>query len=162
MARRLARRYVVGALAGLATGVARADDTFTLRLSLPDATTSIKTTAALRLAAAVARRTNGRLKIEVYPSAQIASQQATVDGIVSGVLDLTIIATAFLVPLFPQYAVFDLPFLFKNAAAGYRVIDGQLGNEFFAQLEHQGNRRPGLGNERLPRARDHFEGGRIG
>jgi TRAP-type transport system periplasmic protein len=43
-----------------------------------------------------------------------------------------------LVPLFPQFQVFDAPFLFKDLAAGFRVLDGPIGEEFFASLEPRG------------------------
>jgi TRAP-type transport system periplasmic protein len=123
---------------GLLASRAAAAETYTMRLSLPNPVSSEPTLAALRFASAVARRSNGQLKIEVYPIGQLAKEQESIDGLTTGVIDFTIQASGFLVQLFPRYQVFDMPFLFRDSAASSRVLDGSIGNQFFAELESRG------------------------
>jgi TRAP-type transport system periplasmic protein len=119
-------------------GRAASPEAYTMRLGVTNTITSVQGATALRFATAVRHRSNGQLNVEVYPNGQLAQQQESVDALTTGSIDLTIAATAFLAPLFPQYQLFDLPFLFKDPAAGFRVLDGPIGTEFFAQLEPKG------------------------
>ena len=100
--------------------------------------TSVAGAAALQLAAAVERRTNQQLKIEVYPSGQLAKEREAIDGLANGVIDLAIYSSSFLEPLFPRFQVFDMPFLFKDLTTGFRVLDGPVGSELLAELETKG------------------------
>ena len=109
-----------------------------MRLNLPDTAASAIGQAGVHFAQAVGRRSNGQLTIEVYPSGQLLPQQNTVDGLANGIIDFGIISSAFLVPIFPQYQVFDLPFLLRNLTSGYRLLDGAIGNEFFGLLGSKG------------------------
>jgi TRAP-type transport system periplasmic protein len=130
-----------GTLGGLGVAPAwraAAAETYTLRLSMAQPATNILGLAGLRFAAAVARRSNGQLKIEVYPSGQLSKEQESIDGLTLGSIDFTIVSVSFLERLFPQFQVFALPFLFKDAATAFRVVDGPVGDGFFAQLESKG------------------------
>jgi TRAP-type transport system periplasmic protein len=136
------RGQFIGALGACGTAgpalPARAADTYTMRLSAPTAANSVFGSAGIRFAESVARRSNGQVKIEVYPNGQLATQQAAIDALTNGVVDFAIEATSFLTQLLPRYEVFDMPFLFKDLAAGFRVVDGAIGNELFAELEPKG------------------------
>ena len=125
-------------MSGSLTYRAGAAETYTLRCGVNTPPASAFVTTAVQYAAAVNRRSNGQLKIEVYPSGQLAKEQESIDGLVNGTLDLAVQQTGFLVPLVPRIQVLELPFLFKNLAAGFRVLDGPIGNEFFADLEAKG------------------------
>jgi TRAP-type transport system periplasmic protein len=109
-----------------------------MRLGVSSASNSVQTLTALHLAAAINRRSNGQLKIEVYPSLQLATEQETVQGLTTGVIDLALQSTGFLVQLVPQYQVLSMPFLFKNFASAFRVLDGPIGDQLFADLDAKG------------------------
>jgi tripartite ATP-independent transporter DctP family solute receptor len=127
----------VGALAFTGTP-ASAVDSFVLRMSFAAAPTTAWGMSAARWAAAVDRRSNGRLKIELYPNGQLANEQASIQGLTTGVVDLRFGATVFLESLIPQLSVFTLPFMFKDTDAVFRVVDGPIGNEIFSRLESKG------------------------
>lgn len=141
-ARPHSRRKFAAALAavsaGFARGPARAAESYTLRLTMPEAASSTYGLASLRFAAAVGRRSNDQVKIEVYPDGQIAKQNESIDGLTSGVVDFAVVSTAFLTPLLPHFAIFDMPFLFEDLSGGYRVLDGPIGNDLFAELDGKG------------------------
>ena len=109
-----------------------------MRMSVAVPISDAKAIIAVRFAAAVARRSNGQLKIEVYPSGQLASEQESLEGLTTGTVDLTIQATALMSQLFPQYQVLDAPFLFKNLGVASRILHGPIGEELFALLESRG------------------------
>ena len=139
------RRYFLGALgaSGISAGVpsiqgSAAADTYTLRLSLSEAGTSILGRTALHFAASVESRAKGQLKIEVYPLGQLAQQQESIGALATGVIDFALTTTAYLEPLLPQFQVFAAPFLFKDPAVAFQVLNGPIGAELFAQLEPKG------------------------
>src|SRR5581483_6311692 len=110
----------------------------TLRFSHPDVPASVMGTAVGRLADGINARAGGQLKVEVYPSGQLAKQQETLNALASGTIDMVVVASSFLESQFPDFQVFDMPFMFKNFPSLYRVLDGPIGNEFFSQLDAKG------------------------
>jgi tripartite ATP-independent transporter DctP family solute receptor len=137
----LLRRSFVAASLGAAVSravAARAADQFTMRLNVTEAATSVFGVCALHYAAAVGRRTNGQIKIEVYPNGQIARDADAIDMLSNGVVELAIQPAARFVQRSPRWAVWDMPFLVRNLAAGFRVLDGPIGNDFFNELEGMG------------------------
>jgi TRAP-type transport system periplasmic protein len=142
--RRLSRKVFAAAASALVAPLGRplasraADAQYTLRLSLPNAATSVPGIASVRFASSIGRRSGNQLKVEVYPNGQLAKEQEAIDGLTSGVVDFTVQSSSFLVSLFPRYQVFDLPFLFKDINAAFRVFDGPIGDEFLGMLEAKG------------------------
>ena len=143
MKRSVVRRRFLGTLLATQTGIpwaARAADadTYTMRLSLPIPAATIMGVSMTRFAAAAGRRSNGRLKIEVYPSGQIATETATIQDLPSGVLDFACQSTALLSILLPQFQIFDVPFLFKDLNAVNRFVDSHLMHDLLDQLDAKG------------------------
>ncbi len=120
--------FLAGTTAAIMTGRAGADDSFTLRMGVGEPAASVLGITSLQFAQAVNRRSNGKLKIEVYPSGQLAREQATIDGLVSGTVDFAIQSTSYLIPLVPQYEALDMPFLFRDSKVAFRVLDGAIGD----------------------------------
>jgi TRAP-type transport system periplasmic protein len=131
----------LGALGAPAAGsprACRAAETYTMRVSLSQLATSVAGVTMLHFASAVDRRSNGQVKIEIYPTGQLANEQGGLDALSTGVIDFVTVATAFLVPFSPQYQIFDMPFLLKDIAAAYRVLDGPVATDLFTALEPKG------------------------
>jgi TRAP-type transport system periplasmic protein len=105
---------------------------------MPQALESAQGMAVSHFASAVARRSNRQLTIEVYPNAQLAKEQASIDGVATGVIDFTTLSSSFLTPLFPRFEVLGAPFLFRNSATAFRIVDGPIGAGLFAELEAKG------------------------
>jgi TRAP-type transport system periplasmic protein len=145
MKRHTSRRFFLGGLGVLAAPIgsplpSRAADSekYTMRLGSFEPPTAYQPQTALRFAAAVEQRSNGQLKIEVYPNGQLISQSAVNDALINGVLDFATEPTAVLISMLPQYQVLDMPFLFKNIASAARILDGPIGEELFAALLPKG------------------------
>ncbi|MWV29231.1 TRAP transporter substrate-binding protein [Aurantiacibacter rhizosphaerae] len=97
------------------------------------------TVAALRFfASELARLTGGRLKVDVYPSEQLGSQNDTLELAQLGGIDLVRINSAPLNVLVPETLVPSLPFLFRSIAHMRSAMDGEPGRAILAALETHG------------------------
>ena len=85
----------------------------------------------------VKKKSNGTIEIKVFPSSQLGAQKELIEGLIYGTVDMTLTGTAELGTFQPQMAIFDMPFLFKDRAHAYRVLDS-LGMELGKPLEGKG------------------------
>jgi tripartite ATP-independent transporter DctP family solute receptor len=85
----------------------------------------------------VAQRTQGRVKVEIYPGGQLGNERAITESVQLGTLDFA--ATG--APLnqwVPEIAVTDLPFLFRSWEHTFAVLDGPIGKELAARMLGKG------------------------
>jgi tripartite ATP-independent transporter DctP family solute receptor len=113
----------------------------TIRLSHVTAQDSPWDKGARRFAELVAKGTNGRLEVKVFPQSQLAngSQKAELEMLQSGVIDMTwdspIILALF---LDKRFDVFNLPWLYPSMDVANRVADGPMGDLAMKWLEEKG------------------------
>ena len=86
----------------------------------------------------VSDKSNGELKIQVFPNSSLGDNTAMMEQLQFGSLDLMAPSVAALSGFTPSTAIFDLPYLFKNEAAAEEVLDGPLGDTVGKALEPQG------------------------
>src|SRR5947207_4515501 len=110
------------ALAALAYAAsAPAQQQFTMKLSAPTVNDmNIEYMKAMK--AGIEPRTNGRIKVELYPANQLGQIPRTVEGVALGTIEMTLVASGFFVGLDPLYLVFDAPGLFDDMDHGNRVF----------------------------------------
>jgi TRAP-type transport system periplasmic protein len=93
--------------------------------------------AMKRYAESVATATQGKVKIELYPSAQLTggNEKTMVEQLMMGTQQMG---------LFPsslpgdKFLVTELPFLFSNRQKIYEVLDGKVGQELLGMYEQPG------------------------
>lgn len=83
-------------------------------------------------------RTNGKVRLEIYPSAQLGGERELFEGAQLGTVDLALGATAPLANFDQSFLVFDLPYLFESREHAYACLDGDFGQSKFALLEDKG------------------------
>jgi TRAP-type transport system periplasmic protein len=94
---------------------------FTMKLSAPTVNDmNIEYMKAMK--AGVEPRSNGRIKVEVYPANQLGQIPRTVEGVALGTIEMTLVASGFFVGLDPRYLVFDAAGLFDDMDHGNRVF----------------------------------------
>jgi TRAP-type transport system periplasmic protein len=93
---------------------------------------------AVRFAELVAQRTNNKVKIDVYPSAQLGGERDTVEGLQLGTVDLVVTSTGPVGGFVPRMFVVDLPFLFESREHAYKVLDGPIGRELLSAFTDKG------------------------
>jgi tripartite ATP-independent transporter DctP family solute receptor len=130
------RRRVIGiAAAGIAAPILgpwkrrahAADAPITLKLAHPDTTLHPVQKVAVRFAKLVEERTNGAIRIRVFPGDQLGSQTNIVSGLTTGIVDITIHTAGSIGTMFPRVQAVDLPFLFKDVTAAEGFLAGPVG-----------------------------------
>ncbi|WKA47910.1 TRAP transporter substrate-binding protein [Geobacillus zalihae] len=94
--------------------------------------------AAQKFAELVEQKTNGRVKVEVFPNGSLYSDGEELDALLRG--DVQMIAPSFskVTELVPEWQVLDLPFLFRDEDDVRRVFTGKVGAELLRMLEAKG------------------------
>jgi TRAP-type transport system periplasmic protein len=70
----------------------------------------------------VEERTNGKIKVELYPASQLGQIPSTVDGVALGTIEFAIPAVGFLIGLEPRFQVFDAAGLFDSVEQSQKVL----------------------------------------
>jgi len=90
---------------------------------------------AQKFAELVKERTNNAYNIELFPNSALGDERTMLESMQMGTLDAGIITSGPFVNFVPEFGVLDLPFLFPNNEAAYKVLDGEVGKEILAKLE---------------------------
>jgi C4-dicarboxylate-binding protein DctP len=103
------------------------------------ATDTPKGQAAERFKALAEKATGGRVKVEVYPNSQLYKDKEELEALQLGAVQMLAPSLAKFGPLgVKEFEVFDLPYLFPNKEALYRVTEGPVGKSLFAKLDNKG------------------------
>lgn len=92
--------------------------------------------ALKKMAENVEKRTNGKVKIEVYPLSQLGAERELTEALTLGTADMSITSTAPVTNFYQKLGVLDLPFLFENREDAYNVLDGSIGQQLLKDLEN--------------------------
>jgi len=117
---RIALRGILVASLALLACTANAQQ-FTMKLSSP--TVNDVTHEWMKaFKAGVERRSNGRVKVEIYPANQLGQIPATVEGVALGTIEFTVPAVGFLIGLEPRFQTLDAAGLFDSLEHGQKVL----------------------------------------
>ncbi len=97
----------------------------------PDSHYQVATT---RMAELVAKKSNGQIKINVFPQSQLGGEVKMIQAARTGGLDMFITAQAPLVNTVKAYSLFDMPYLFDSVDQANKVLSGPVGKEFLDML----------------------------
>ena len=89
--------------------------------------------------------TKGRFTVKVVANAALGNDSEVLKKVTAGTVTGTTVSTALLADYSKPIMVFDLPFLFKNSAQAYKVLDGQVGKDILDGLQKAGAGFVGLG-----------------
>ncbi|MGO4664815.1 TRAP transporter substrate-binding protein [Bosea sp. 2YAB26] len=81
------------------------------------------------------QRTNGRIKINVFHSAQLGQEKDTIDQTRFGVIDMNRINMAPFNNLIPATNIPSLPFIFRSVDHMRKVMDGPIGDNLLKDFE---------------------------
>lgn len=122
------RRTVLATALLAVTGFASAQ-TVKLTLGHGAAPGNPRHEASLKLAEVAKAKSNGRIEIQVAPSAQLGDDAAMVTALRTGALDMSANSQGAVANAVPEYAAFGMPFLFSNLEQVWKMLDGPLGKE---------------------------------
>ena len=135
MSRCLPCVLLVALVAGCAVGPTEADEVRVLRLGHGLSTDHPVHLAMTAMAAHVDSASGGRLRIGVYPSGQLGSERECLELLQIGSLALTKVSASVLEGFAPDFAVFSLPYLFRDEAHRLAFFDSAVGREMLASTE---------------------------
>jgi len=77
----------------------------------------------------LAEKSNGKVKLDIYPSQQLGSERECLELLQIGSLGMTKVSTGVLENFVPELKVLGLPFLFRDNAHRYNVLEGEVGEQ---------------------------------
>ncbi|HYI88747.1 MAG TPA: TRAP transporter substrate-binding protein, partial [Beijerinckiaceae bacterium] len=90
--------------------------------------------AVVRMGKKLEAATDGRLSVQMYPSMQLGGEKEMIEQAQVGALAMARISVGPMGPLVPELNVFNLPFMFRDAAHMEKIIDGEIGDELMRKL----------------------------
>jgi len=72
---------------------------------------------------------DGKMLLEIYPSQQLGTERESLELLQIGSLDMTKVSAAVMENFAPKMKVLGLPFLFRDRAHSFSVLDGPIGKE---------------------------------
>lgn len=91
--------------------------------------------AMLYMAQELEKISDGQMSLEIYPSAQLGSEQQCVELIQLGSLAITKVSSAVMEGFTNNYQVLGLPYIFRSKSHTFNVLDGSIGEELLASTE---------------------------
>lgn len=91
-----------------------------------------------KFAEEVDKNSDGKIKIEIFPSGQLGNERDLVEGLTMGTIDMALSNSGNLASFIDSYQVFDLPFLFRDNEHAHKVLDGEIGQNALNSLNEIG------------------------
>ena len=83
----------------------------------------------------VEERSEGQMRIELYPSEQLGTERQLLELLQIGSVGMTKVSAAVLENFAPTFRVLSLPYVFRDEAHHFEVLDGPVGAELLLGLE---------------------------
>ncbi len=89
---------------------------------------------AEKLAELAGKKSNGTLKVQVFPSAQLGSEKEITEGLQMGSVDMGIVSSGTVARFAPMQHITYAPYLFRDLDHFMKVYRGPIGEEMGKQL----------------------------
>lgn len=86
----------------------------------------------------VGEMSDGKLRVRTFPDGTLGPDMQMQSALIGGSQEMMVGSTATLVGIAPEFAVWDLPFLFNNEAEADAILDGPIGQEVLDTLPDKG------------------------
>ena len=77
---------------------------------------------------------DGRIVMEVFPGGQLGDERSTIEQVQLGVIDIVRTSTSPVGEFYAPMGVFSLPFIFRDEAHMWKVVQGPIGRELLDGL----------------------------
>ncbi len=96
--------------------------------------------AMVFLAERVGEESGGKIRIDVHPAEQLGTERECLELLQIGAVGMTKVSASVLENFVPRYAVFSLPYLFRDEAHRQTVFRSNIGKQILASGREQGLR----------------------
>ncbi|MCG8565559.1 MAG: TRAP transporter substrate-binding protein [Desulfobacterales bacterium] len=118
----------LAALAMIMTFTAQAQAK-TFKMSTGDAAGSNQYLTGKKFADIMAEKTDGKMKIQIFPNGQLGSEQDTVNDCAMGTLDFSVLAINNVTPFSPTVGSLSLPYVIQSLDEAILLTQGEVGKE---------------------------------
>jgi tripartite ATP-independent transporter DctP family solute receptor len=132
--KKLRTTFVLG-ISVLFAGCRVASDVTVLKLAHGLDRTHPVHTSMEYMAKLVHERSNGRMRIDMYPSGQLGTERECLELVQIGSLAMTKVSSSVLEGFAPSFKVFSLPYLFRDDAHRFKVLDGEIGQRLLLEIQ---------------------------
>jgi len=101
--------------------------------------------AIVRMGNKLEKATNGKYKVQMFPSMQLGGEKEMIEQAQVGALQIARISVGPMGPIVDELNVFNMPFVFRDEAHMRKVIDGPIGQEMLDKLSNSSARLIALG-----------------
>ena len=88
---------------------------------------------------------NVGLEVKIFPASQLGNESTLIEGLQIGSVDVSTITSAVTANFVPEFQVFSLPFIFRDAGHLFRVMDSEIGDRMAAKMLDVGLVKLGFG-----------------
>ncbi|SKC89349.1 TRAP transporter substrate-binding protein [Maledivibacter halophilus] len=114
------------------------DEIYELKFAHVVRPTTPKGAAAEEFKKIIEERSEGRIKVTIYPDSQMGADQEINEQILSGTLDMNAPFFSTLTSFVEEFELFDLPYLFNSSEEAYAALEGEVGQKLNSYLEEKG------------------------
>jgi tripartite ATP-independent transporter DctP family solute receptor len=82
--------------------------------------------------------TEGRITVQIYPSMQLGAEKEMLEQTQFGAIDILRVSIGPLGQIVPEFNVYSLPYIFRDADHETKVLDGPIGQELLKKAEKGG------------------------
>ncbi|EKS7793872.1 TRAP transporter substrate-binding protein [Edwardsiella piscicida] len=132
------RHILCAAVLSLIAGGAQAAEKVTLKLAHNLERSHVVHLAFEQMAKEVQQLSNGNMRIRIYPSSQMGSARETLELLQNGALDMTKGSASDLESFDNVYAIYNMPYLFKDQQHFDNVVYGPVGKEIMDSTKDKG------------------------
>lgn len=86
----------------------------------------------------IVKRTNGRYKLQYFPSGAIGGEREMLEAVQLGTQDLVLTSSGPVGNFVPETRIFDIPFLFRDYDHARKVLDGPIGQDILGKFPAKG------------------------
>jgi tripartite ATP-independent transporter DctP family solute receptor len=113
----------------------RQDDTVVLKLAHVLDTGHSVHQGMVHMAERLEHYSDGKMRIDIYPSGQLGSERDTVELVQIGSLAMTKVSAAPLEAFVPAMQVFSIPYVFRDREHLFKALDSEVGKELLKSTE---------------------------
>jgi len=81
------------------------------------------------MAEKVWEKSGGQMRVDIYPSGQLGNERELIEMLQIGSLAMTKVSTAPLESFVPEMKIFGVPYLFRDDAHRWKVLNGEIGKQ---------------------------------
>lgn len=89
---------------------------------------------ARRFAELVGERTEGRIRIRIFPEGELGAEESVLRQLQYGGIDFARVSVMTVSDVVPMMNVLQLPYLYRDSSHMWKVLDGEIGQEFMDVL----------------------------